>query len=215
MPPWTLGWRVLTRPSSISGKPVKSLISCTGRPFSRSSLAVPPVEMSSTPSTERRRAKSARPVLSVTERMARSIFAMGFADSISWRSIETLALCVLRFAVAERPVFLEHLHQVDHDVFFADARLLVEEFGHARIEGPLHLDRAASVQRDLNDDDVVGALDVEVRGVVDEMSRVMLGDDLKAIKRRDVKGLDHRLVNGVADGGVIVGRLAFAQRDAD
>jgi hypothetical protein len=34
-PPWTRGCRVLTRPSSISGKPVRSLMSRTARPASR------------------------------------------------------------------------------------------------------------------------------------------------------------------------------------
>src|SRR5271156_874303 len=42
-------------------------------PESRSSLAVPPVEMSSMPRLESVRAKSTRPVLSVTLRMARWI----------------------------------------------------------------------------------------------------------------------------------------------
>jgi hypothetical protein len=37
-------------------------------------LAVPPVEINSTPNLESSRAKSARPVLSVTLRMARWIF---------------------------------------------------------------------------------------------------------------------------------------------
>ena len=48
-PPWTLGCSVLTRPSSISGNPVCSLMSLTVKPASRSALAVPPVEISSTP----------------------------------------------------------------------------------------------------------------------------------------------------------------------
>ena len=66
-PPWTLGCRVLTRPSSISGKPVSSATSVTGRPCSASSLAVPPVEMSFTPRACRLRASSTIPVLSETE----------------------------------------------------------------------------------------------------------------------------------------------------
>ena len=46
-PPCTIGCRVLTRPSIISGKPVTSLTSRTGRPASRIALAVPPVDSSS------------------------------------------------------------------------------------------------------------------------------------------------------------------------
>src|SRR5512135_2618794 len=74
MPPCTLGCRVLTRPSSISGKPVYSLTSITARPASRSALAVPPVDSSSTPASASARAKSTRPVLSDTESRARWIF---------------------------------------------------------------------------------------------------------------------------------------------
>ena len=45
------GWIVFTRPSSISGKPVTSDTSRTGMPSFLSRAAVPPVEMSSIPSS--------------------------------------------------------------------------------------------------------------------------------------------------------------------
>ena len=61
------GCSVLTRPSSISGKPVCSATSVTGSPASASSLAVPPVESSATPSACSARARSTTPVLSETE----------------------------------------------------------------------------------------------------------------------------------------------------
>ena len=57
MPPWIRGWSVLTRPSSISGKPVTAATSVTGRPASRSVRAVPPVETSSKPRPTRPRAE--------------------------------------------------------------------------------------------------------------------------------------------------------------
>src|SRR5882724_13557909 len=83
-----MGCRVLTRPSSISGKPVSSEMSLTEIPASRRSLAVPPVETSSTSIEARCLANSTRPVLSVTERMARSIFDMGprwqYRDQAVW-----------------------------------------------------------------------------------------------------------------------------------
>ena len=44
-PPWIFGCSVLTRPSMISGKPVNSLTSVTVNPASRSTRAVPPVEI--------------------------------------------------------------------------------------------------------------------------------------------------------------------------
>ncbi len=70
-PPWTRGWSVFTRPSSISGKPVTAATSVTGRSASRRVLAVPPVETSSNPRATSPRPKSVRPVLSDTDRSAR------------------------------------------------------------------------------------------------------------------------------------------------
>src|SRR6266436_3494058 len=72
-PPWILGCRVLTRPSIISGKPVRSDTSRTLRPASASARAVPPVEMSSMPKPSSRRANAINPVLSDTEMRAREI----------------------------------------------------------------------------------------------------------------------------------------------
>src|SRR5882757_11075892 len=71
MPPCTFGCSVFTRPSSISGNPVRSLISRTVRPASRNAFDVPPVETNSTPSAESLCANSTRPLLSVTESKAR------------------------------------------------------------------------------------------------------------------------------------------------
>ncbi len=80
-PPATRGWMVFKRPSIISGKPVTSETSRTESPASMSVRWVPPVEMSSTPSSARPRAKSAMPVLSVTLRSARWMFAMNLPVS--------------------------------------------------------------------------------------------------------------------------------------
>ena len=59
------GWRVLTRPSSISGKPVRSETCWTGSPPSwLRVLCVPPVLTSSTPAWCSSLANSTMPVLS-------------------------------------------------------------------------------------------------------------------------------------------------------
>src|SRR4051794_21250600 len=97
---------------------------------------------------------------------------------------------VLGFTVAERPVFLPHFNKGDHHVFFAQAGVFVEQFGYTSVESALHLDGAAGVQGDLDDDDVVAALDVEVGRVVDQTAGIVLGDDLKAVERWDINGLD-------------------------
>src|SRR6266704_4226303 len=70
MPAWTFGCSVLTRPASISGKPVYAPISVTGNPASVSVRAVPPVESRRMPRPERPRAKSMSPVLSETDSRA-------------------------------------------------------------------------------------------------------------------------------------------------
>lgn len=72
-PPCTAGCNVFTRPSSISGKFVTSLMSRQASPAARSVFAVPPVETSSKPSSVRPRAKSTSPDLSETESSARGI----------------------------------------------------------------------------------------------------------------------------------------------
>src|SRR5208337_3849602 len=80
MPACTLGCRVLTRPSSISGKPGKSETSVTGTPPSRNILAVPPVDRISTWRPARNWPNSTMPLLSVTLIRAR---AMGLITSLS------------------------------------------------------------------------------------------------------------------------------------
>ena len=71
-PPCTTGCRVLTRPSIISGKPVRSATSLTGRPKPAIAALVPPVETSSTPRPARVRATSSSPALSDNEIRART-----------------------------------------------------------------------------------------------------------------------------------------------
>ena len=73
-PPWTIGCSVFTRPSIISGKFVTSSMGVTGTPASAMARAVPPVEMISAPnSSDRARANSTTPVLSVTDIRTRLI----------------------------------------------------------------------------------------------------------------------------------------------
>src|SRR5215210_855164 len=70
-PAYSRGCSVLTRPSMISGKPVKSSTLRTSTPAPDSSRSVPPVETTSTPSSARPRAKSTIPRLSETDNSAR------------------------------------------------------------------------------------------------------------------------------------------------
>ena len=72
-PACTFGCRVLTRPSSTSGKPVTSSTGVTGTPPAAMFLAVEPVETMSTPASCNPLAKSTSPVLSYTLINARRI----------------------------------------------------------------------------------------------------------------------------------------------
>src|ERR1043165_2716286 len=72
--PKTRGVRVLTRPPRISGAPDHVAIGVTAMPLSARWFAVPPVERISTPRAVRARARSTMPVLSETDRIARSTF---------------------------------------------------------------------------------------------------------------------------------------------
>ena len=70
IPPWIAGCRVFTRPPSISGAPVTSDTSLTGKLASRSVLAEPPLATNLKPSELRVRANSMRPSFLETLRTA-------------------------------------------------------------------------------------------------------------------------------------------------
>src|SRR3954451_14558500 len=80
------GCSVFTRPPRISSWPVNSETSVTSRPASRSAVAVPPVERTSTPSAASPFAKSATPVLSETEISARRTFTCPLPRLSCWVS---------------------------------------------------------------------------------------------------------------------------------
>ena len=73
IPPCTFGCKVFTLPSIISGKPVISETDITGIPAAFNCCIVPPVEISSTPSSCNPCANSTIPVLSETLNNARFI----------------------------------------------------------------------------------------------------------------------------------------------
>ena len=71
MPAWTPGVSVFTRPVRMLGACVYSDTSSTLSPASRSALAVPPVDTSSTPWCTRNVPSATSPVLSDTDSTAR------------------------------------------------------------------------------------------------------------------------------------------------
>ena len=75
MPAWIAGWRVFTRPSSISGSPVTELTAAASIPAEASARRVPSVATSSTPHSRRPRANSTSPVLSWGPSRARRVMS--------------------------------------------------------------------------------------------------------------------------------------------
>src|ERR1041384_2288351 len=116
MAPKTLGVSVFTRPPRISGAPDHVAIDVTLMPAPVRCFAVPPVERISTPRCSSARARSTMPVLSETERMARSI-----------RRIQkqiAAAQCGRRAHVAAGlpPDVVVQIHEIGHCVRVANGR---------------------------------------------------------------------------------------------
>src|SRR5215472_8818826 len=134
MPPATLGCKVFTRPSSISGNPVTSATSLTGTPASRIILAIPPVETISAPRPLRPRANSTTPVLSVTLMRTRLILGIYQHDSKRHctfslppasdgiggtpRMRTSLALAAAALLLAQSPAHAQESHQPLYKVQF-------------------------------------------------------------------------------------------------
>src|ERR1700722_14756735 len=90
-------------------------------------------------------------------------------------------LNVLRFAVAEGPILLADLDQIDQYIFSAQLQFLVKPVRDGFVEALLGLDRAAGIQGDLHEDAIVRALDAQI-GAVELQARLsMLGDHLESV----------------------------------
>src|SRR6185436_342744 len=117
--------------------------------------------------------------------------------------------------VTERPVLFRDLDQVDPPVFAPQRDRGVEVVGDAPVERALLFQRAAAGERDLDNHQVARARDAEVHRVVHQVARLVLGDELEAIERRHVDGLDQRAVDGLAHLAPVGLGLALNERNAD
>src|SRR5262245_65569288 len=125
-----------------------------------------------------------------------------------------MSLRVLGFAVAEGPILLLDLDQVDEDILAAYIEALVQPISDRLVEGALLVERSSLVERQLDEDAVLGPSNAEVIRVGDEPVFRMLGDDLEAVVLRRIQGRDHGIVDHLADGAAIIGRLAPNEIDA-
>src|SRR5262249_58102879 len=121
---------------------------------------------------------------------------------------------VLGDAIAEGPVLLDDLDEVDEDVLQPDARLLGEIPSDRGEEILLLVEAPAERHRDLNEHDAVRARDAEIVPVEHEAAREVTVQDLEAVLRRDPDRLDEGAVHAVADQGELVGRAAIQGVDA-
>src|SRR5436190_22350982 len=124
-----------------------------------------------------------------------------------------LRRCVGRFAEAERPVFLRHFDEIDPNVLLALSER-GEVVGDAAEKRALLLQAATCTDGDLDDDDVVGARDAEVAGVVNQVARLVFREQLETVQFRDVDRLDERAMQRVAKLAAKFRGAPLAERDA-
>src|SRR5713101_6095051 len=98
-------------------------------------------------------------------------------------------LCVLGFAVAERPVLPGYFDDVDEEILRSQAGGFCQKLDDAAEKGALLCGLAAGAHGDLHEDDFIRALDAEVLRVVEEILRRIFGDDLEAIVWRNGDGI--------------------------
>src|SRR5215510_4420492 len=122
---------------------------------------------------------------------------------------------VLCLAVAERPVLLVHLDQVDEHVLRPDAWTLGKALDDSPEQRLLLFDRARVAHRELQDDEIVAAVDPGVVGIVVEIAGLMFADQHEAVVLRNVEGVPHGRVDVVANGLAVLRWLALAERNAD
>ena len=123
---------------------------------------------------------------------------------------------VLGFALADGPVLKPDIDEVDEDILGAAARCLSEPVDDRLVDLLLLAGRTALVPRDLNDDQVIAAVDAELARIEEEAAGVVFAYDLEAgvVRYSNADG-DHRLIDDAADL-LTVGRvLALAQVDSN
>src|SRR5258708_27113974 len=123
--------------------------------------------------------------------------------------VDYASLRILGFSVAEGPILFLNFHQVDQDVFSAKFQFLIKPIRHSRIKALLGLERAAGVQRDLQENAVVRALDAQVGAVELQTRSVMFGDHLKSVVLGDAERIGHCAIHDLSNLLAICGGFAF------
>src|ERR1700722_99773 len=115
---------------------------------------------------------------------------------------------VLRYAVAEGPVLLLDLDEIDENVLTPEPDTIVQPISDRLVKGLFDLDGASLVEGELDDQRVCAAFDVEIGRIDDQGIVRVLGNHLEAIIPGRVQRRDHRFIHDVGDRAAVVGRLA-------
>src|SRR5690242_17992054 len=108
-----------------------------------------------------------------------------FPNVPNWGNYKQLG--VGSHAIAKGPVLLRYLDEVDDHVLTAQAQPLVQTVGDGLVEALLLLDRAARIQRELDEDAVFGARNAEIVLVSNMVLGRVLADDLETVIQRRVQ----------------------------
>lgn len=86
---------------------------------------------------------------------------------------------VLRLVTAERAILFWNFDQIDEDIFPPDLDGFVQSVRNGLIEALFECKTASTIERDLNEDTVIGAVDAEVVAVKRHLLNWMFRDDLE------------------------------------
>ena len=117
--------------------------------------------------------------------------------------------------MAEGPVLLGHLDDVDEHVLGPQAWALAQQLRGARKQCLFLLQAARVVGGDLDEHHVVAAGHAQVRGAVAEVGGVVLGDGHELVVLGHVEGLAQGAVQRVKDRLPVGRRLAGAHGNVD
>src|SRR5438477_12068385 len=117
------------------------------------------------------------------------------------------SLGILGFAVTERPVFPDDFDEIDEEILRLEPWFLRQQLDRARVEITFLFRLSPRAQCDLHQHDVIGPVDAEISGIVDDAAGVVLAENLEAVVFGHGERLDHRLVNAVSDRTAVIGRL--------
>ena len=123
-------------------------------------------------------------------------------------------LRILSNSIPERPILFLNLYEIDEYVLGTKPQSGMESVGHGLVERFLLLDGSTGVERQLDKDAILSASNAKIVFVGDQRADRMLGDDLETVVLGRFQGLDHRLIDDVADRATIFGGLSLDEINA-